>query len=117
MRCGRVCTPTVPVRRPQSFVPLFSTQSQGPKYADHFSELFCTIVEQQNQAKVWMCRPRYQKSSEYESLLAVEIRRFLNGNSTPLQSLSNVSEKWKQLGKSLDLEFQKQVNLETLGAK
>ncbi|MEC9091919.1 MAG: hypothetical protein VX438_04380 [Planctomycetota bacterium] len=89
----------------------------SPKYSAHFSELFCTIVEQQNQAKVWMCRPRYQKSAEYESILAVEIRQFLNGNSTALQSLSKVSKKWKQLGESLDLEFQKQVNLETLGAK
>lgn len=93
-----------------------SSEWVSRKYDTPFVESFSKVIEKQFDATTWIVRPRVQKAEQYELAMANEIEAVFQGKSTA-EATREISARCNQISESVDIEFQKQVNLESLGVK
>lgn len=86
------------------------------KYAESAKEACAQLIGQQFENQIWMTRLCVDKAMDYEQALAKGIEAVFQKQSIA-ESLQQVAEDWKKINLGVDPEFQKLLNLESLGVK
>ncbi|MDG2013705.1 MAG: hypothetical protein P8J33_09385, partial [Pirellulaceae bacterium] len=87
-----------------------------PRYPISAADQLADNIQAANEATVWMMRPRIAASSRYEKILSQEMEKCFQSQSVA-QTLTSVANQWSELNGLMDLDLQKQINLESLGVK
>jgi len=92
------------------------SQWMDPRYPISAADQLADNIQAANEATVWMMRPRIAASSRYEKILSQEMEKCFQSQSVA-QTLTSVANQWSELNGLMDLDLQKQINLESLGVK
>ena len=88
----------------------------APELGSNFATNLADELEGQDQKIIWMTRPRVEKAAEYESALASEVRKCLEGASVE-DALEQVEKKWIEINADVDPKFQQSISLQGLGIR
>lgn len=84
------------------------------RYPESFAEEFADLVESQNQSSVWMLRPRFEKATQFESILSKSINECFNGK--PVEDvLTDAATQISEL--EIEPELLKKLTLEGFGVE